>query len=387
MPRESAQTAFRRAGLGVTGAVRFLDFGAMHAELRPRLDAAYGRVMDANQFILGAELEAFEHEFAEYCGAEHCVGVANGLDALFLTLKAMGIGRGDEIVVPSNTYIATWLAVSYAGATPVPVEPDPGTYNLDPQRIEAAITQRTRAIMPVHLYGQPADMDPILGIARRHGLKVIEDAAQAHGARYKGRRVGALGDAAGFSFYPGKNLGALGDGGAVVTSDGKLAAGIRVLRNYGSRVKYENEVKGYNSRLDELHAAFLREKLKVLDDWNARRGHIARRLLDGLSQTRLQLPYVPQWAEPVWHLFVVRSGARDALQRALTERAIGTMIHYPTPPHLQPAYAELGLGEGSLPIAEAIHREVLSLPIWPQLTKSQVERIIDACTSAVLRTR
>jgi dTDP-4-amino-4,6-dideoxygalactose transaminase len=242
--------------------VSFIDFGAMHAELRSRLDAACARVIESNWLILGKEVEAFEREFADYCNARHCIGVANGLDALFITLKAMNIGPGDEVIVPSNTYIATWLAVSYAGATPVPVEPDPRTYNIDPARIEAAITPATRAIMPVHLYGQPADMDPIMDIAERHGLKVIEDAAQAHGARYKGRRAGSLGDAAGFSFYPGKNLGALGDGGAVVTNDDDLADRLRVLRNYGSRVKYHNEVKGFNSRLDELQAAFCGKSLQ-----------------------------------------------------------------------------------------------------------------------------
>jgi dTDP-4-amino-4,6-dideoxygalactose transaminase len=363
-------------------AVPFLDVGAMHAELRSRLDAAYGRVMDSNCLILGPELEAFEREFAQYCGAKHCIGVGNGLDALFLALKAMLIGPGHEVLVPSNTYIATWLAVSYAGATPVPVEPDPRTYNLDPQRIEAAITARTRAIIPVHLYGQPADMDPILQIARRRGLRVLEDAAQAHGARYKGRRVGALADAAGFSFYPAKNLGALGDGGAVVTNDADVAMAVRVLRNYGSPFKYDHAVKGHNSRLDELQAAFLREKLAVLDDWNARRSHIARRLLDGLAPSGLQLPYVPAWAEPVWHLFVVRSAARDALRSALTGRGIATMVHYPVPPHRQPAYRELGLGEGALPIAEAIHREVLSLPMFPQLKAEHLHHIVGACVDA-----
>lgn len=361
----------------------FLDLGAMHAELRPQLNAAYNRVVDSNRLVLGDEGEAFENEFAKYCNAKYCVGVGNGLDALFTILKAMGIRSGDEVIVPSNTYIATWLAVSYTGATPVPVEPDLRTYNIDPERIEAAINSKTRAIIPVHLYGQPADMDPILEIAQRRGLKVIEDAAQAHGARYKGQRVGTIGDAAGFSFYPGKNLGALGDAGAVVTNDGALAERVRDLRNYGSRIKYHHEVKGYNSRLDELQAAFLREKLKVLDEWNIRRNNVARCLLNALPHNKLQLPYVPQWAEPVWHLFVIRSAARDALQRELAARGIGTMIHYPIPPHQQPAYAELGFNEGSLPIAEVIHREVLSLPMWPQLNHDQINHIITACTEAV----
>jgi dTDP-4-amino-4,6-dideoxygalactose transaminase len=376
-----------KAGVRGHQMVPFLDVGAMHAELRSRLDAAYARVVDSSSLILGAELDAFEREFAEYCGARHCIGVGNGLDALFLTLKAMGVGAGDEVIVPSNTYIATWLAVTYAGARPVPVEPDERSYNLDPDRIRAAITAATRVIMPVHLYGQAADMDPIVALAREYGLKVLEDAAQAHGARYRGRRVGSLGDAAGFSFYPAKNLGALGDGGAVVTSDDALADRLRLLRNYGSRVKYHNEVKGYNSRLDELHAAFLREKLKVLDDWNRRRGDIARRLLKGLEASGLVLPAVPEWADPVWHVFVVRSAARDSLQQALAARGIGSMIHYPIPPHRQPAYAELQLGPGSLPIAEAIHREVLSLPMWPHLSAQQVDQIIHACMEAGLAGR
>lgn len=361
--------------------IPFLDFGAMHGELRPRLDAAYARVIESNWLVLGKELEAFEAEFAAYCGARHCIGVANGLDALFITLKAFGIGPGDEVIVPSNTYIATWLAVSYAGARPVPVEPDPLTFNIDPGRIEAAITKSTRAVMPVHLYGQPADMDPIKAVAERYGLKVIEDAAQAHGARYKGQRTGSLGDAAGFSFYPGKNLGALGDGGAVVTNDGQLADRLRVLRNYGSRVKYHNEVKGFNSRLDELQAAFLREKLAVLDDWNCRRSGVARSYQSALIDQGVKLPFVPEWAEPVWHLFVVRSDARDILQKHLSERNVGTMIHYPIPPHLQPAYAEIGFQRGDFPIAEAIHDSVLSLPMGPHLNTEDVTTISEVIAS------
>lgn len=363
--------------------IPFLDFNAMHASMRPALDAAYQRVVDSNSFILGKELELFESEFAHYCETKHAIGVANGLDALFLVLKAMDIGAGDEVIVPSNTYIATWLAVSYAGATPVPVEPDSQTFNLDASRIEVAITQRTRAIMPVHLYGQPADMDAINALAIKYGLKVLEDAAQAHGARYKGRRVGALGDAAGFSFYPGKNLGALGDGGAITTSDDALAAKVRVLRNYGSERKYHNELKGFNSRLDELQAAFLREKLRLLEGWNLQRRSIADRYRAALGGCGLVVPEVPSWAEPVWHLFVVRSTKRAALIAALSERGIGTMIHYPVPPHRQPAYAELCMGQGSLPVAEAIHDEVLSLPIWPQMTDTQVEEVVTACQAAV----
>jgi len=306
------------------------------------------------------------------------VGVGNGLDALHLALRALGVGQGDEVLVPSNTYIATWLAVSYAGAVPVPVEPDERTYNIDPEKLEAAITDRTRAIIPVHLYGQPADMDPILEVARKHNLWVLEDAAQAHGACYKGKRVGGLGDIAGWSFYPGKNLGAFGDGGAVTTNNDELADRVRVLRNYGSRTKYFNEVRGFNSRLDEIQAAVLRVKLKHLDEWNRRRRHIAelyRRELEGCD---LILPYVPEWAEPAYHLFVVRSGQRDALQQYLETQGIGTLIHYPVPPHLQQAYCEIGLAAGTLPISERIHQEVLSLPIGPHVTEAQVETVTRA---------
>jgi dTDP-4-amino-4,6-dideoxygalactose transaminase len=362
--------------------VPFLDLRSMHADLRPYLDAAYDRVLESNSFILGEEVSAFEREFATFSEVDHAIGVANGLDALYLVLKAFDIGPGCEVIVPSNTYIATWLAVSYAGATPVPVEPDPHTYNLDPALVERAITSRTRAIMPVHLYGQPADMDPIIELARRYDLKVIEDAAQAHGASYRGRRCGGLGDAAGFSFYPGKNLGALGDGGAITTNDAALAARLRVLRNYGSEQKYHNMVKGFNSRLDELQAAFLRVKLPYMDQWNASRRRIAQRYLDGMAGCGLTLPSVPDWAEPVWHLFVVRVDDRNHFQKALNERGVGSLIHYPVPPHLQPAYAEIQLKRGSLPIAEAIHDKVVSLPMWPQMTDMQIDAVIAAVRAA-----
>ncbi len=311
-------------------------------------------------------------------GANYCVGVGNGLDALHLALRAMGVGPGDEVIVPSNTYIATWLAVSHAGARPVPVEPDPKTYNIDPDRIASAITPRTKVILPVHLYGQPADLDPIIEIAKRHGLYVLEDAAQAHGALYKGRRVGIHGDAVAWSFFPSKNLGAFGDAGAVTTNNPEIAEKVMLMRNYGSRVKYINETLGFNSRLDPLQAAVLRVKLAYLDEWNRRRQKIAALYLRELKGTGLTLPYVPAWAEPVWHLFVVRTQMRDALQAHLEERGIGTLIHYPIPPHRQQAYAHLGLPEGSLPIAEAIHREVLSLPIGPHLSVENVERVIEA---------
>lgn len=358
--------------------VPFLDLQALHYDLRASLLSAFDRVLASGRYILGHEVKQFEREFAAYCEAEHCVGVGNGLEALHLILRAYRIGAGDEVIVPSNTYIATWLAISYAGATPVPVEPDVRTYNIDPALVEMAITPRTRAIIAVHLYGQPADMDAINSIAKRHDLKVIEDAAQAHGARYKGRRVGSLGDAAGFSFYPGKNLGALGDGGAVTTNDAKLAETVRALSNYGSKVKYQHEIKGFNSRLDELQAAFLREKLKKLDEWNAARKALAAEYSRQLANMQLGLPFVPDWADPVWHLYVVRHPKRDILQAYLADRGIGTMIHYPVPPHLQPAYTELHIPEGGLPIAETIHREVLSLPMAPHLLPEQQAWVIKA---------
>ena len=357
--------------------VPFLDLKTPHTALRSQLEAAFDRTLNSGWFVLGKEVEAFEHEFAAYCKAEHCVGVGNGLEALHLILRAYGIGSGDEVIVPANTYIATWLAISNTGAKPVPVEPEERTYNLNPELIEAAITPQTKAIIAVHLYGLSADMDPINAIAARHGLKVIEDAAQAHGARYQGRRVGGLGDAAGFSFYPGKNLGALGDGGAVVTNDSELAEIVRRLRNYGSRVKYHNEVKGFNSRLDELQAALLRVKLRHLDEWNARRQQFADVYLAQLSDANLSLPFVPERAVPVWHVFAVRHPERDALQHCLQQASIGTMIHYPIPPHLQPAYADLGFGVGAFPLTEAIHREILSLPMSPHLSREQQARVID----------
>ena len=356
--------------------IPFLDLKAPHVELREEIDAAIALVLDSGWYILGPEVEAFEAEFAGYCQADHAIGLANGLDALHLALRAMDVGPGDEVIVPSNTYIATWLAVSQCGAVPVPVEPDPATHNIDPARIEAAITPRTRVILPVHLYGQPADLDPILAIARKHGLRVLEDGAQAHGARYKGRRIGGHGDAVAWSFYPGKNLGALGDGGAVTTNDAQIADRLRVLRNYGSRVKYVNEVAGYNSRLDPLQAAVLRVKLAHLDDWNARRTAVAQAYLHGLRDTGLVLPHVPDWAQPAWHLFVVRHRQRDDLQRALTEAGIGSLIHYPIPPHKQQAYAEAGYPADAFPLASQLAGEVLSLPMGPQMGVGEVEEVV-----------
>ena len=361
--------------------IPFLDLKAPQVELRGEIDAAVDRVVSSGWYILGPEVEAFESEFASYCKAAHCVSLANGLDALHLAMRAMEVGPGDEVIVPSNTYIATWLAVSQCGATPLPVEPVEGTYNIDPSLIEAAITPRTKVILPVHLYGQPADMDPILAIARKHGLRVLEDAAQAHGARYKGRRVGAHGDVVAWSFYPGKNLGALGDGGAITTDDAELADRIRVLRNYGSRVKYVNEVQGYNSRLDPIQAAVLRVKLQHLDAWNARRARIAKQYLDGLQGTRLVLPQVPDWADPAWHLFVVRDPQRDALQQRLTGAGIGSLIHYPIPPHRQQAYAGMNFADDAFPLASRMADEVLSLPMGPQLSIEQAERVIAGITA------
>jgi dTDP-4-amino-4,6-dideoxygalactose transaminase len=358
--------------------IPFLDLKAPYQELKDELDAGYRRVMESGLYILGPEVEAFEREFAEYCNVKHCVGVGNGLEALHLILRALGIGPGDEVIVPANTYIATWLAVSYAGATPVPVEPDERTYNIDPSKIEAVISKRTKAILPVHLYGQPADMDPILNIAKQYGLKVIEDAAQAHGPRYKGRQTGGLGDAAGFSFYPGKNLGAFGDAGAVTTNDPALAARVRSLRNYGSKIKYFNETKGFNSRLDELQAAFLRVKLKKLNEWNSRRRQVAAHYLKDLKfVSSLMLPIVPLWAEPVWHLFVVRHPCRDIFQKRLEEREIGTLIHYPVPPHRSDAYADMGFSEGAFPLTEAISHTILSLPMGPNMSDEQVQVVVE----------
>ena len=358
--------------------VPFLDLRAQYVELQSELDEAFRRVARSGRFLLAGELRAFEEAFAGYVGAKHCIGVANGLDALHLSLRAMGIGAGHEVIVPSNTYVATWLAVTHAGATPVPVEPDPRTYNIDPDRIVAAITPRTRAILPVHLYGQPADLTPITRIAESHGLRVLDDAAQAHGAKYRGRRIGAATDASAWSFYPTKNLGACGDAGAVTTNDDKLADALRVLRNYGSRVKYVNEEAGYNSRLDEVQAAILGVKLARLDEWNARRSQLASIYSDHLKSLPLVMPLVPEWATPAWHLYVVRSTERDALRRALAERGVETIVHYPVAPHMQAAYASLGFAPDDLPIAREIHEQVLSLPLGPSLSNEEQQHVIEA---------
>lgn len=355
--------------------IPFLDLRAAYLELRSEIDTAVARVLDSGYYIMGPELEAFESEFASYTEAAHCLGVANGLDALHLALRAMDIGQGDEVIVPANTYIATWLAVSQCGAVPVPVEPLEASYNINPALLEAAITPRTKAILPVHLYGQPADLEPILAVARRHDLWVLEDAAQAHGARYRGQRIGAHGDAVAWSFYPGKNLGALGDGGAVTTNDPELAQRIGVLRNYGSRVKYVNEIQGYNSRLDPLQAAVLRVKLRHLDSWNQRRQQLANHYQELLADSDLTLPSIIGGAESAWHLYVVRSPRRDELQRALQAQGIGSLIHYPIPPHRQQAYADTAVAAGSLPLTERMAAEIFSLPIGPQLSPDHVETI------------
>lgn len=363
--------------------IRFLDLKALNEQYRPEIDQAIQRVLDSGWYLLGKEVSGFEQEFADYCGAKHCLGVANGLDALILILMAyreLGVmAEGDEVIVPANTYIASILAISRAGLKPVLVEPDERMYNIDPTLIEAAITEKTKAILAVHLYGQCADMDPINAIAGKHGLKVVEDAAQAHGATYRSRKTGSLGDAAGFSFYPGKNLGCLGDGGAVTTSDGELADAIRALRNYGSEKKYHNKYQGMNSRLDEIQAAILRVKLKYLDADTEKRQQVAQIYLEQLSSIQhpssIILPYVADYGMHAWHLFVVRTTERDALAEHLKQQEIQTVIHYPIPPHQQKAYPELN--QLSLPLTEAIHREVLSLPMSPVLDADSTETVLN----------
>src|SRR5882724_5607958 len=359
--------------------VPLLELKPAYDELRSELDAAYHRVMESGWVLLGKELESFESEYAASIGAAHCVGVANGLEALQLVLMARGIGAGDEVIVPSHGYIATWLAVTHAGARPIPCEPDSRTYNLDPARIAALITSRTKAILPINLYGQPADYEAINALAEKHGLFVLEDAAQSHGARCRDHAAGALGHAAGVSFYPSKNLGALADAGAVTTSDAALADKIRHLRNYGSKLRYQNEYIGLNSRLGELQAAFLRVKLPHLAAWNARRQKLAAHYLERLRGVGdLILPFVPSWAEPVWHLFVIRTQHREALQRHLAAQDVGTQIHYPTPPHLSGAYRDAGWNRGDFPLAEKLAGEVLSLPIGPHVTAEQVDFVSES---------
>lgn len=357
--------------------IPFVTFKPMEAELDQELRAAFNRVFTRSWYIEGVEDEAFEKVFAEYFDSKYCIGVGNGLDALFLALKALGVGAGDEVIVPSNTYIATALAVTYVGATPVFVEPDIRTFNIDPSRIEEAITDKTKAIMPVHLYGQPCDMDPIMAIAKKYGLFVVEDCAQAHGATYKGKVIGSFGDAAGFSFYPGKNLGALGDAGATVTNDEELAKKVRALGNYGSDYKYHHIYKGNNSRLDELQAAFLAAKLPHLNRMNEERRRIAQKYIDGIKNEEVILPYIPEYANPVWHIFGIRCKRRDELEKFLNDAGIGTNKHYPIPMHMQECYKDLGFKEGDFPIAEEISATELSIPMYYGMTDEEVQYVID----------
>lgn len=358
--------------------IPFVSFLPMERELNDDLRAAFDRVFNRSWYIEGVEDGAFEKAFAEYCGAKYCVGVGNGLDALMLALKALGIGVGDEVIVPSNTYIATALAVTYVGAKPVFVEPDIRTFNINPALIESAITPKTKAIMPVHLYGQPCDMDPIMAIAKKHGLKIVEDCAQAHGAIYKGKRIGTFGDTAGFSFYPGKNLGALGDAGATITNNKDLAEQIRALGNYGSDYKYHHIYKGCNSRLDELQAAFLAAKLPHLERMNVERRRIAQLYSEGIKNPKVITPYVMSDCTPVWHIYGVRCNERDALEKHLNAKGVGTNKHYPIPMHMQGCYSDLGIKEGSLPIAEEISRTELSIPMYYGMKDDEVQYVIDA---------
>lgn len=361
--------------------VPLLDLEAQYASLRAEIDESISRVLRSSDFILGGELDAFEDEFAEFCEAKYCVGVDSGLSALELTLRALGIGPGDEVITAANTFIATALAVSNAGARPVLVDVDPETSNIDPDAVREVITERTRAIIPVHLYGRPVEMDRISEIAARYGLLVVEDACQAHGARYKGKRVGSFGSAAAFSFYPGKNLGAYGDGGAVVTSDSAIAERLRRMRNYGQKKKYVHVEKGFNRRLDTLQAAILRVKLRHLDEWNAMRGQHARHYAVLLRDTPLVLPRQGQDEEPVWHLYVVRSPHRDALKGHMESMGVTTGLHYPTPIHLQPAYSDAGYRRGDFPVCERLAREILSLPMHPELTPKMLLRVAEAVIS------
>jgi dTDP-4-amino-4,6-dideoxygalactose transaminase len=363
--------------------IPFVEVAHSYSELKTEIDLAIERVLRGRQYIRGLELEAFEAEFAEYCGVRYCVGVSNGLDAINLVLRALEIGSNDEVIVPSNTFIATWLAVSHVGAIPIPVEPNESTFNLDPNRVEAAITPRTRAIIPVHLYGCPADVDAIKEIAAHHKLPLIEDAAQAHGAEYYGRKTGSLATAAAFSFYPTKNLGAAGDGGAVTTNDELLATRIRRLQNYGSTTRSQHQEIGFNMRLDEIQAAILRVKLRHLDRWNEKRRSLASIYSKTLDDKSLRLPIAPPNCKHVWHLYVVRTAQREALRSALTTRGLETLVHYETPPHLQRAFTALNYAQGDFPVSEAMHRDVLSLPIGPHLDELAILRACDAVNEAI----
>jgi dTDP-4-amino-4,6-dideoxygalactose transaminase len=363
--------------------VPFLELYDSYDELAEEIKDAVGRVLSSGWYIGGPEVARFEEDWATYCGADHCVGLGNGLEALALSLRALGIGPGDEVIVPSNTYIATWLAVSMAGATVIPVEPNPLIHCIEAEAIEAAISPRTRCIMPVHLYGHPCPMDDIMELARKHGLAVVEDAAQAQGATVNGKKIGAHGDIVAWSFYPTKNLGALGDAGAVTTDRADLVEKIRLLGNYGSRTKNVHELKGFNSRLDPVQAAILGVKLRHLDDWNERRRRIAALYAERLADCGLTLPHVPNWANPVWHLYVVQAANRDTFATRLASSGIQTLVHYPTPPHLQGAYTDLGKNRGSFPIAERLADTVVSLPIGPQLSVDQAEQVAAAVLAAL----
>jgi len=357
--------------------IPFLNFEPMHTTIRNEIVNAFKKVYDNNCFVLGLSVKAFEVEFSKYCGTKHCISCGNGLDALSIILRGYDIGEDDEVIVPSNTYIATALAVSYVGAKVVFVESNIKTFNLDVNKIEAAITKKTKAIIAVHLYGRPAETDKIKVICEKYKLKLIEDAAQAHGAVYNGKKVGNLGDAAGFSFYPSKNLGALGDGGAIVTNDSALADKVRAIRNYGSTVKYYNEYKGVNSRLDEMQAEFLRVKLKYLDKWNADRQKSAKLYIERINNTKLILPCINSADESIWHVFTVRAEYRDDLKNYLKNNGIETLIHYPVPIHLQKAYEDLEYKIGDFPVAENISKTVLSLPIWYGMNNKEINYIID----------
>lgn len=358
--------------------IPFVSFKPLERELDTELRAAFERVYTNSWYIEGKEDEKFETAFAEYCESKYCVGTGNGLDSLMMALKALGISSGDEVIVPSNTYIATALAVTYVGAKPVFVEPDIRTFDVDPNRIEEAITSKTKAIMPVHLYGQPCDMDSIVEIAKKHNLYIVEDCAQAHGATYKGKKIGSFGDAAGFSFYPGKNLGALGDAGATVTNSKELADKVRALGNYGSDYKYHHIYQGNNSRLDEMQAAFLAAKLPVLDKVNENRRATAKKYLKGIENKEVVLPYVPEYANPVWHIFGIRCKRRKELEEFLNSKGIGTNKHYPIPMHLQECYKDLGFKKGDFPIAEEISETELSIPMYYGMTDEEVQYVIDA---------
>jgi dTDP-4-amino-4,6-dideoxygalactose transaminase len=362
----------------ITRSIPLVDLRAQYRTIREEVLSEVEQTFEGMQLILGPKLSAFETAFASFCGARHAIGVKNGTDALHVAIRACGIGPGDEVITVGNTFVATAVAVELAGATPVLVDPDPSIGNLDPSKVEAAITPRTRALLPVHLYGHPADMDPLVDIAQRHHLRVIEDACQAHGAEYRGRRAGTLGDIACFSFYPGKNLGAYGEGGAVVTDDDELAERMRLIRNVGSREKYHHTTFGFNARLDELQAAILQVKLGHLDDWNERRRALAEQYTAELRDLPLETPIVADWATPVFHLYQVRTNRRDALLEWLKERGIGAQIHYPIPIHLQEGFRHLAPKDWDLPVAERWARETVSLPIYPELSADDQAYVIAA---------